>query len=81
MAHLDREIDNRGEIAFLKMDIEGAELEILEAMEKKGTFEAVRCTVAETHENKFPDLADRFAALRDRISNTYSKARVNLDWI
>ncbi len=81
MAHLDREIDNRGEIAFLKMDIEGAELEILEAMEKKGTFEAVRCTVAETHENKFPDLADRFAALRDTISNTYPKARVNLDWI
>ena len=71
----------KGEVAFLKMDIEGAELELLEHMQAHGLFDLVRLTVAETHENKFRDLRPRFAALREAVATHYPVTRVNLDWI
>lgn len=71
----------QGEVAFLKMDIEGAELELLEHMQAHGLFDLVRLTVAETHENKFRDLRPRFAALRAAVAEHYPVTRVNLDWI
>ena len=70
-----------GEVAFLKLDIEGAELALLERMLACDLFALVRLTVAETHERKFRDLAPRFAALRRTISARYPVTRVNLDWI
>ena len=81
VAHIEAEGKRVGEVAFLKMDIEGAELEILEAMEERRLFDHVRCTVAETHERKFRDLRPRFKALKSRISEAYPPEKVNLDWI
>ena len=71
----------RGEIAFVKMDIEGAELEILEVMLAEGLFVQVRSLVAETHERKFRDLRDRYKALRAAVAADFPGGRVNLDWI
>jgi len=71
----------RGEIAFVKMDIEGAELEILETMDRDGLFTHVRALVAETHERKFKDLRDRYKVLRDNVAQKYPAGKVNLDWI
>jgi FkbM family methyltransferase len=70
-----------GEVAFLKMDIEGAELDLLEHMQSEHLFDLVRLTVAETHENKFCDLRPRFAALREAVAAEHPVTRVNLDWI
>lgn len=70
-----------GEVAFLKLDIEGAELELLEHMQAENLFDLVRLTVAETHENKFRDLRPRFAALREAVAADHPVTRVNLDWI
>ena len=70
-----------GQIAFLKMDIEGAELDLLEHMQAERLFDLVRLTVAETHENKFRDLRARFAALREAVAADHPVTRVNLDWI
>ena len=71
----------REDIAFLKLDIEGAELAILEAMEEQDLFRHVRLTVAETHEGKFPDLRPRYKALRRRVAAAYPVTKVNLEWI
>ena len=71
----------KGEVAFLKMDIEGAELDLLEHMQAEGLFDLVRLTVAETHEKKFADLRPRFAALREAVAAAHPVTRVNLDWI
>ena len=71
----------RGEIAFVKMDIEGAELDILEVMDCESLFTNVRCLVAETHERKFKDLRDRYKALRESVAERYPTGKVNLDWI
>jgi FkbM family methyltransferase len=70
-----------GELAFLKMDIEGAELDILETMLDHQLFDKVRLTVAETHENKFKTLRPRFKALRQAVAEKYAITKVNLDWI
>jgi FkbM family methyltransferase len=70
-----------GEVAFIKMDIEGAELDILEKMDTEQLFQNIRCLVAETHERKFKDLRDRYKALRDKVSESYAPGKVNLDWI
>lgn len=73
-------IADRGDIAFLKMDIEGAELDILEAMDRENLFDHIRCTVVETHERKFKDLRPRYRELRARFADKYSAAHVSLDW-
>ncbi|WP_289042470.1 FkbM family methyltransferase [uncultured Aliiroseovarius sp.] len=70
-----------GQIAFVKMDIEGAELDILEVMLADGLFDIVRLTVAETHENKFKALRDRFKVLRAAVAKAHPPTQVNLDWI
>jgi FkbM family methyltransferase len=71
----------RGEIAFIKMDIEGAELDILEALDREYLFTNIRALVAETHERKFKDLRDRYKALREVVAAKYPAGKVNLDWI
>jgi FkbM family methyltransferase len=70
-----------GRVAFVKMDIEGAELDLLSAMLDQRLFDHVQLTVAETHERKFKDLRPRFAKLRAAIADAYPPTRVNLDWI
>lgn len=72
---------NGTEIAFLKMDIEGAELDLLEHMQASGQFENIRLTVAETHEHKFKELRSRFKKLRANVDAQYPITKVNLDWI
>ena len=74
-------IGAHGRVAFVKMDIEGAELDLLSAMLGQRLFDDIQLTVAETHERKFKDLRDRFAALRAAIAEAYPPTRVNLDWI
>ena len=71
----------RGEIVFVKMDIEGAELDILEELDRESLFTDIRCLVAETHERKFKGLRDRYKALRMGIAERYPTGKVNLDWI
>ena len=77
---LAEQIAARGEVAFVKMDIEGAELALLEALHSQGLLAPVRCLVAETHERKFRDLRPRYRALRESLA-AYPPGKINLDWI
>lgn len=74
-------VAKHGEIALVKMDIEGAELDILEALEETGLLQGIRCMVVETHERKFKELRGRYRALRDRMAEPPHAGRVYLDWI
>jgi FkbM family methyltransferase len=74
-------ITAHGQVAFVKLDIEGAELDLLEEMQRDRLFDRIRLTVAETHERKFKDLRPRFAALRETLAANWPATRVNLDWI
>lgn len=70
-----------GTIAFLKMDIEGAELELIETMFAADMFDPIRLTVVETHEKKFKELRPRYAQLRADVGAKYPITKINLDWI
>lgn len=80
-AEIAGRLGDRAEVCFVKMDIEGAELEILEDLVERDAFGQIRCLVAETHERKFKSLRGRFKALRDTVRARYPAKRVNLDWI
>ncbi|MDJ0827020.1 MAG: FkbM family methyltransferase [Rhodobacter sp.] len=68
-------------IAFLKLDVEGAELDILTEMLRHDLFAQIRLTVAELHPYKFPALRPEFQALRKTVAARYPETRVWLDWI
>ncbi|SFJ52111.1 FkbM family methyltransferase [Jannaschia pohangensis] len=70
-----------GRLAFVKLDIEGAELSLLRALHDSGLLARIPCLVAETHERKFPALRPDFAALRRDIAAAYPARQVCLDWV
>ena len=73
-----RELDE--EIGVLKIDIEGAEVELLEVLfDQADLFRRVRYVFAETHERRIPEHKDRVKKLRIRAKNTW-KPIVNLYW-
>jgi len=78
---LDGLVAEHGRVAFLKMDIEGAELDLLEKMLAEDRLEPIGLTVAETHERKFRELRPRFRQLRRAVAARYPVTKVNLDWI
>jgi hypothetical protein len=61
------------------MDIEGAEVEILEALLASGTVDKLRHVFVETHELQFPDLLERTWQLREKVK-TLKDVSINLDW-
>lgn len=74
-------LDEGRHIAFVKLDIEGAELELLHKLHADGLLSRLGLTVAETHEKKFRHLQDDFAALRAMVAEHYQPTHVNLEWI
>lgn len=69
-----------GRLDLLKIDIEGAEVEILEELDHKNLLDSIGLTIAELHEARFPDELSRISALRSRLSQRYPSDKVNLDW-
>ena len=69
-----------GEIGVIKMDIEGAEVDLLEQLfDSPDVLERVCYIFVETHEDKIPGLRERVIALRKRAS-TISSPVINLNW-
>lgn len=72
-------IEKHGRVDFLKMDIEGAEVEVLEAMIAADVLKHIKLTVVEHHSWLFPEMKARYAALHD-ISNSQPELNLFLDW-
>lgn len=68
------------EIALVKIDIEGAEVPLLEKLFDEGLHNRIKHIFVETHERGFPHLFDRYMALRKRIKKNQIK-HINLDWV
>ncbi len=67
------------EIAFLKMDIEGAELAILERLIETDVLTKIRATAVEIHPWMFADGRQRFDAIR-KTAEQNTNLNLNLDW-
>ncbi|EPX78627.1 FkbM family methyltransferase [Salipiger mucosus] len=68
-----------GEISVIKMDIEGAEVALMEALLDHPVLERIGHIFVETHESRIPELAPRTEALRARARGL-SRPVINLDW-
>ena len=68
-------------VAFVKIDIEGAEIDLVNKLHSDGLLDRISLTVVETHEKKFRHLADAIAALRKTVAENYKPTHVNLEWI
>ncbi|MFK7752048.1 MAG: FkbM family methyltransferase [Sedimentitalea sp.] len=69
-----------GDVALLKLDVEGSELELLESLHSQELLAQIRLTVAETHEGKFRHLRPRYRALRKDLADCYPPTKVYLEW-
>lgn len=67
-------------VKLLKIDIEGAEVPLLEALLDHPALAQIEMIFCETHENRLPALADRTEALRRRAARLKSP-KINLDWV
>lgn len=67
------------QVAILKIDIEGAEVPVIERLLDTNAIERIEYVLAETHEMKIPELFERTVALRKRIAQE-RRNNINLDW-
>ena len=68
-------------VTLLKMDIEGAEVSVLNRMIDTGAIDEVQLAIVETHERFSEELAAATNALRERLSAAGMDRKVRLDWI
>ena len=68
------------DIGILKIDIEGAEVELLEALfDRPDILKRIAWIFAETHERVYPSHQPRVETLRER-ARRIEQPRINLDW-
>ena len=67
-------------VNLIKMDIEGAEVELLEALVESPALSRIECMYVETHEHMLPDLTERTSLLRARFARI-SKPVTDFDWV
>lgn len=68
------------EIGILKIDIEGAEVELLEALlSRPDLVSRIHWIFAETHETRIPGHGPRVSSLRNRAGEM-QRPRINLHW-
>lgn len=72
-------IRSLGRVGLLKIDIEGAECDVLESLLAQNLHEQIDLTVVETHDQKIPELRARTDALRKEIAER-RLSHIRLDW-
>lgn len=66
-------------VDLVKLDVEGAEVEILERLLETGRLAAIGRVVVEMHDGVIPEVSERGACLREELA-TRDYAHVTLDW-
>lgn len=67
-------------VRLLKLDIEGAEIPVLNHLIDRGTIELIDLAVVETHEKQIPHLFRATEELRERIEIEGLGSKIRLDW-
>ena len=67
-------------VKLLKMDIEGAEIEVMNRLLDEHALGDVEHVLVETHERKIPELREPTDALRQRIVDEGLNHKISLDW-
>ena len=67
-------------VKLLKLDVEGAEVEIVTKLLDEKVYETIERIVVETHDDKMPELKEGTNLLRKRIAEE-KISNINLNWI
>jgi FkbM family methyltransferase len=67
-------------VRFLKLDIEGAEIAVLNRLLDTQTIDLIDLVAAETHETQMPPLREATEVLRRRIELMGLQQKIRLDW-
>lgn len=73
-------LDATGYVPLIKMDIEGAEYDVLDALLKPDNLERFGLCLVECHAGKIPSLAGRHVRTESSIERLGLRDRVRLDW-
>lgn len=73
-------IQKHGKIAFVKLDIEGAEFDVLNALIEKNLYENIEYIMVETHERFFDNPKEKIGVLKEKIAKK-KITNIYLDWI
>ena len=73
-------IDQLGYVSLIKMDIEGAEYDVLDVLLKSENIQKFGICLVEVHAKKIPDLMPRQKILEERIENMGLTKRIILTW-
>ena len=71
-------INELGHVDVLKIDVEGAEYEILHSMLESEAYKNVKSIYVEDHERKMPSA--RYRDLKDKVIDGYSQIKKDLYW-
>lgn len=66
-------------IKLIKMDIEGAEIPVIEKLIDTGTIKKIKWLVAEAHDQRIPELKDAMEKLKAKIKKNKIK-NINFNW-
>ena len=69
-----------GPVALVKMDIEGAEVEVVKRLIETGTIRRIRCLIVETHDERIPQLKEATDEIRSLIRKN-NQRNVDLGWM
>jgi len=79
---IDKFIKNLGRrVRILKLDVECAEISIINKLMDTGAIDLIDLVIAETHDWLMPTLVDPTNALRKRIAFEGQGGTIRLDWI
>ena len=73
-------LQRHGKINFIKLDIEGAEFDVLDAFIKQNLCEKIEYIMVETHGRLFDNPNEKLNALKAKISKN-NISNIYLDWI
>jgi lipopolysaccharide transport system ATP-binding protein len=68
------------DVQLMKLDVEGAEIEILNKLINTGTITKIKQVLVETHEKQMPELFEPTKQLREQIK-TQKLQNINLNWV
>jgi FkbM family methyltransferase len=67
-------------IRFVKLDIEGLEIAVINKLIDTGCIQQIELIAAETHERQIPHLTQATNVLRERIKADRLEHKIRLDW-
>lgn len=73
-------LQRHGKINFIKLDIEGAEFDVLDAFIEQNLCEKIEYIMVETHERLFDNPNEKLNTLKAKISKN-NISNIYLDWI